>query len=80
MFLLVSAQELMLDKRRSFSGRSRVIMCAAISAEPYEGLCPCCNAAQVLTADGQAMEGAEYDHFFHRAGVSDGAERREAIV
>ena len=66
MFLLASAQELMLDKRRSFSERSRAIMCAAISAEPYEGLCPCCNAAQVLTADSQAVDGAEYDHFFHR--------------
>ena len=66
MFLLVSAQELMLDKRRDFSARSRAIMCEVISAEPFEGQCPCCNAAQVLTAENQPVEGAEYDHFFHR--------------
>lgn len=66
MFLLVSAQELMLDKRRNFSDRSRAIMCEVISAEPYEGQCPCCNAAQVLSAESQPVEGAEYDHFFHR--------------
>jgi hypothetical protein len=66
MFLLVSAQELMLDKRRNFSDRSRALIIAVISAEPYEGQCPCCNAAQVLTADGQPVEGAEFDHFFHR--------------
>jgi hypothetical protein len=41
-------------------------MCVVISAEPYEGQCPCCNAAQVLTAENQPVEGAEYDHFFHR--------------
>ena len=66
MFLLVSAQELMLDQRRNFSERSRALMRAVISAEPYEGQCPCCNAAPVLTAKDQPVEGAEYDHFFHR--------------
>ena len=65
MFLLVSAQDLMFDRRRSFSERSRALMRAAISVEPYEGQCPCCNAAPVLTADSQPVEGAEYDHFFH---------------
>ena len=65
MFLLVSAQELMFDRRRSFSERSRALMRAVISAEPYEGQCPCCSAAPVLTAESQPMEGAEYDHFFH---------------
>ena len=67
MFLLVSTQELMLDQRRNFSERSRALICKVISAEPYEGQCPCCHAAQVLTATQQAQEGAEYDHFFHRA-------------
>ena len=66
MFLLVSTQELVLDRRRPFSDRSRVLMCELISAEPYEGHCPCCHAAQVLGAGKQAVEGAEYDHFFHR--------------
>ena len=65
-FLLASAQDLLLGKRRSFSERSRAVMCVVISAEPYEGQCPCCNAAQVLTAENQPVEGAEYDHFFHR--------------
>lgn len=74
MFLLVSAQELMFGRRRSFSERSRALMRTVIGAEPYEGQCPCCNAAPVLTADpngsrgaeNQPVEGAEYDHFFHR--------------
>ena len=66
MFLLVSTQELMLDKRRPFSDRSRALMCELISAEPYEGQCPCCHAAPVLGTDRQAVEGAEYDHFYHR--------------
>ena len=66
MFLLVSAQEVMLGKRRNFSDRSRAVMVEVISAEPYEGQCPCCDAAQVLTDTGQPVEGAEYDHFFHR--------------
>ena len=74
MFLLVSAQELMLDQRRNFSERSRALMREVIGAEPYEGQCPCCNAAPVLTtepngsrgADRQPVEGAEYDHSFHR--------------
>lgn len=65
MFLLVSAQDLMFDRRRSFSERSRALMREVISAEPYEGQCPCCNAAAVLTTDKQPLEGAEYDHFFH---------------
>ncbi len=66
MFLLVSAQELMLDKRRNFSGRSRAVICVLISNEPYMGRCPSCNAAPVLTADNQPADGAEFDHFFHR--------------
>ena len=66
MFLLVSTQDLMLGRRREFSPRSRTLMCAVISAEPYEGQCPCCHAAPVLTADSQPVDGAEYDHFFHR--------------
>ena len=67
MFLLVSAQDLMLDQRRDFSARSRALMCAVIDAEPYEGQCPCCNAARVLTADQQPLAGATFDHFFHRS-------------
>lgn len=66
MVLLVSAQELLLDRRRSFSERTRALMREVISAEPFEGQCPCCNAALVLTNTGQPVEGAEYDHFFHR--------------
>ena len=65
MFLLVSAQDLMFDRRRSFSERSRALMRAAISAEPYKGQCPCCNTVPVLTGENQPVEGAEYDHFFH---------------
>ena len=67
MFLLVSVQELMFDRRREFSLRSRVLMCQMISAEPYEGQCPSCHAAPVLGAGGRPVEGAEYDHFFHRS-------------
>ena len=50
-----------------FSARSRTLMCEVIDAEPYEGQCPCCNAARVLTADSQPLAGATFDHFFHRS-------------
>ena len=53
MFLLVSVQELMLGQRRNFSDRSRAVICKVISAEPYEGQCPCCHAAPVLTSNDQ---------------------------
>jgi hypothetical protein len=66
MFLLVSTQELLLGRRRNFSDRSKAVMCVVIGAEPYEGQCPCCDAAPVLTAGNQPVEEAEYDHFFHR--------------
>jgi hypothetical protein len=66
MFLLVSVQELVLGGRRNFSDRSRAVLCKVISAEPYEGQCPCCHAAPVLTSNDQPVEGAEFDHFFHR--------------
>ena len=66
MFLLVSTQDLMLGRRRNFSDRSQAFMRAVISAEPYEGQCPCCHAAPVLTAGNLPVEGSEYDHFFHR--------------
>lgn len=66
MFLLVSVQELVLGQRRDFSDRSRAVLCKVISAEPYEGQCPCCYAAPVLTSNDQPVGGAEFDHFFHR--------------
>jgi hypothetical protein len=66
MFLQVSSKELVLGRRRGFSDRSRAMMARAVAAEPYAGWCPCCTSTVVLTADGQPMPGAEFDHVHHR--------------
>lgn len=66
MFLQVSSQELVLGRRRDFSDRSRAMMIRAVAAKPYAGRCPCCTGTVVLTADGQPVSGAEFDHVFHR--------------
>ena len=66
MFLVVSAQDLLLNQRRPFSEPSRAVMCAVIANPPYEGQCPSCETVPVLTTDLQVGEGAQFDHFYHR--------------
>lgn len=66
MFLAVSAQDILLDARRPFSGRSRAAITAVVTNPPYEGHCPSCGVVPVLTPEGRPAEGAEFDHFFHR--------------
>jgi hypothetical protein len=67
MFLTLSAQDLVLGKRRDFSGLSRAAIIRAVAAAPFEGQCPCCSQAPVLTEAGQPAPGAELDHFLHRS-------------
>ena len=66
MFLQLSAQELVLGNRLEFSELSRAIITRVVAAEPFEGQCPCCGRARVLTEAGRPVPGAEFDHFFHR--------------
>ncbi len=66
MFLLLSAQDLLLGRRRHFSERSQAAITKVVAAEPYKGQCPCCGSAPVLTEAGRPGPGAEFDHFFHR--------------
>jgi hypothetical protein len=66
MFLQLSAQDLLLGNRRNFSERSQGFIVSAVAAPPFEGVCPCCGLAPVLTGAGKPVPGAEFDHFFHR--------------
>ncbi|APT60377.1 hypothetical protein RGI145_23830 (plasmid) [Roseomonas gilardii] len=66
MFLQLSAQDLLLGKRRDFSARSRELIVAALRRAPYRGLCPCCGHEPVLDAAGLPLAEAEFDHAFHR--------------
>ena len=66
MFLVLSAQDILLDKRRDFSERSQATLARVTAAEPFEGQCPCCSREPVLTEAGRPAPGAEFDHFFHR--------------
>jgi hypothetical protein len=67
MFLQVASQDLVFGTRRNFSGLSQKAIRRAVAAEPYGGQCPCCGNARVLTRARQVVEGAEFDHFFHRS-------------
>lgn len=66
MFLQVSAQEVVLGQRRRFSLRSQALIIEAVAAEPYLGRCPCCTSTPVLTEEGRPVDGAEFDHYYHR--------------
>ena len=66
MFLQLSAQDLLLGQRRNFTPRSQAAITQVLAAEPFDGQCPCCGNAPVLTAAGRPVAGAEFDHFFHR--------------
>lgn len=66
MFLQLSAQDLLLGTRRHFSGLSQATITRVVAAEPFEGQCPCCASAPVLSEAGRPLPGAEFDHFFHR--------------
>jgi hypothetical protein len=68
MFLQLSAQDLLLDRRRDFSGRSQAAIAEVAAAEPFGGRCPCCGHERVLAEGGGRvpLPGAEFDHFFHR--------------
>jgi hypothetical protein len=66
MFLALSAQDILLDKRRDFSGVSQAIITRVVAAEPYGGQCPCCRHERVLSEHGRPLPGAEFDHVFHR--------------
>ncbi len=66
MFLVLSAQDLLLDRRRDFSERSRAAIAEVTAAEPFDGRCPCCGDGRVLAESGRPLPGAEFDHFFHR--------------
>ncbi len=67
MFLVLSAQDILLDKRRDFSERSQTLIVKAVAAEPFDGQCPCCSREPVLTEASRPVPGAEFDHFFHRS-------------
>ncbi|PZR07505.1 MAG: hypothetical protein DI532_23470 [Azospirillum brasilense] len=66
MFLQLSAQDLLLGRRRPFSVRSRELIVAALCQAPYRGRCPCCGHEPVLSEAGMPLEGTEFDHAFHR--------------
>ena len=66
MFLVLSAQDLLLDKRRDFSERSQADIAKVAAAEPFGGRCPCCGCGRVLAEGGRVLPGAAFDHFFHR--------------
>ncbi|MBL6082570.1 KilA-N domain-containing protein [Belnapia sp. T18] len=66
MFLALSGQELVLGGRREFSELSRTILIRVAMAEPYDGRCPCCGNARILSTEGRPLAGTEFDHFFHR--------------
>jgi KilA domain-containing protein len=66
MFLLLSAQELVLGNWLEFTRLTRTTILKAVAGEPFDGQCPCCGQARVLTEAGRPVRGAEYDHFFHR--------------
>jgi hypothetical protein len=67
MFLMLSAQDLVLGMRRNFSGLSQAAIIRAVAAAPFEGQCPCCGREPVLTEAGRPAPGAEFDHAFHRS-------------
>ncbi|MDO9713867.1 KilA-N domain-containing protein [Paracraurococcus lichenis] len=66
MFLVLSAQEIMLGNRLEFTPLTRSILTRVVAAEPFGGQCPCCLREPVLTEAGQPASGAAFDHFFHR--------------
>lgn len=66
MFLQVSAQEVVLGQWQRFSLRIQALIIEAVAAEPYAGQCPCCTSTPVLTEEGRVIEGAEFDHYYHR--------------
>jgi hypothetical protein len=66
MFLQLSSQDLLLGNRRNFSERSQAVIASAVAAPPFDGVCPCCGLAPVLTEAGKPVPGAAFDHFFHR--------------
>ncbi len=66
MFLVLSAQDLLLDRRRDFSERSQAAIAKVAAAEPFGGRCPCCGRGHVLAEGGRPLPGAAFDHFFHR--------------
>ena len=66
MFLQLSAQDLLLGQRRDFSRLSQATILRVVAAPPFDGQCPCCGQAPVLTEAGRPVAGAEFDHFFHR--------------
>jgi hypothetical protein len=55
MFLVLSAQDILLDKRRDFSERSQATIVRVTAAEPFEGQCPCCLREPVLTEAGRPL-------------------------
>ena len=67
MFLLLSAQELVLGNRLEFTGLTRTTILKAVAGEPFDGQCPCCGREPVLTEAGRPVSGAALDHFFHRS-------------
>ncbi len=66
MFLVLSAQEILLGNRLEFTGPTRTIILQVVAAEPFGGQCPCCLRERVLTETGRPVPGAAIDHFFHR--------------
>ena len=66
MLLVGSAQDLLLDKRRPFAESGKAVLTGVVANPPYEGQCPSCGAAAVLTPDRKVVAGAEFDHFLHR--------------
>jgi hypothetical protein len=66
MFLVLSAQEIMIGNRLEFTPLTRSILTRVVAAEPFGGQCPCCLREPVLTEAGRQAPGAAFDHFFHR--------------
>jgi hypothetical protein len=58
MFLVLSIQDLLLDRRRDFSERSRATFAKVVAAEPFDRRCPCCGRERILAEEGRPLPGA----------------------
>jgi hypothetical protein len=61
MYRVAYIKDILWGRKKEFSPASRGIICH-VARETYGGICPCCQAARVLSDSNQVIDGAEFDH------------------